>query len=294
MNLVMTLLVRDEIDLVENNINFHLERGVDGVVAVDNGSTDGTREILEEMSKSAPIKVIDEPGRNYDQTRWVTRAALYARDEMGADWVLNNDADEFWVCNDGSLKDVISSFQNNNTLLCQRRNMIWGYDSPDNQPWYSRLCARVNVPFQKPALQNIYDQSLPCPFFYLNLPPKALVRTEGLVEITQGNHSAVFDTTKSAVEAPIDIFHFPVRSRSQFEQKIIQGGQAYENNTRFPESIGWHWRRWYRLYLDKGIDAALADALPSVATLERDLKDGVAVEDKRFSSIVGRTSGWVD
>lgn len=294
MNLVMTFLVRDEIDLVENNINFHLEKGVDGVVVIDNGSTDGTREILEDMGKSAPITVLDEPGRDYHQTRWVTRAALYARDMMGAEWVLNNDADEFWVSKDGSLKDVISYAQANNTLLCPRRNMIWGYDSPEDRPWYERLVYRVTVPVEKTALQNIYDSPLPCPFFYLDLPPKALVRTEGLVKITQGNHSALFDTSVSAVEAPIDIFHFPVRSRTQFEKKIVQGGQAYERNTQFPESIGWHWRRWYRLYRNEGIDAALADALPSTAALAGDLQDGVAIEDKSFASLVERTCNWVD
>lgn len=293
MYLAMTLLVRDEVDLIENNINFHLERGVDGVVAVDNGSTDGTREILEDMSKSAPITVMHESGRDYDQTRWVTRAALYARDTMGAEWVLNNDADEFWVSKDGSLKDVISSAHANSILLCSRRNMIWGYDAPVDRPWHQRLIYRVNKPTQKPKLQNIYDDPLPCPFFYLDLPPKALVRTEHLVEVTQGNHNALYDTPVSAVDAPIEIFHFPVRSRKQFEEKIVQGGRAYETNTRFPESIGWHWRRWYQLYRQQGIDAAFADALPSAEELAADLRDEVAVEDRCFASIVGRTSNWV-
>ncbi|MEQ8717786.1 MAG: glycosyltransferase family 2 protein [Acidimicrobiales bacterium] len=289
MTLVMTLLVRDELELVGRNILFHLERGVDRVVAIDNASTDGTRELLGEMSRSAPITIIDEPGRDYDQSTWVTRAALYARDRMGADWVLNNDADEFWVSKGGSLKDVIASATADNLLLCPRRNMIWGYDSPDDQPWYERLVYRVAAPVEKPALRNIYDSPLPCPYFYLDLPPKALVRTEGLVKVAQGNHAALFDTPASAVEAPIDIFHFPARSRNQFEKKIVQGGQAYERNKRFPESTGWHWRRWYRLYRNKGIDAALADALPSTAALARDLQNGVAVQDHGFASIMGRT-----
>ena len=285
MNLVMTLLVRDERDLVEKNILFHLEQGIDGAVVVDNGSIDGTREILEEMSKSVPIKVIHEPGRDYDQTRWVTRAALYARDWMGADWVLNNDADEFWVSKTGSLKDMLSDARTNNILRCKRKNMIWGYDAPEDRPWYDRLIYRVATAIERPVLENIYEQPLPCPYFYLDLPPKALMRTENLVTVSQGNHSACFDVPVSAAEAPIDIFHFPVRSRKEFEKKIVQGGAAYKRNTQFPENIGWHWRRWYRLYLEQGIDAALKDALPSTAALTADLKKGVVVEDVRFSAI---------
>ena len=38
MKLVMTLVVRDEVDIIRQNIDFHLARGVDYLIAVDNGS----------------------------------------------------------------------------------------------------------------------------------------------------------------------------------------------------------------------------------------------------------------
>ena len=38
MRLVMTLLVRDEEDIVRANVDFHLARGVDFVIATDNRS----------------------------------------------------------------------------------------------------------------------------------------------------------------------------------------------------------------------------------------------------------------
>jgi len=285
MKLVMTLLVRDEYDVIKANILFHLERGVDAVVVVDNGSVDGTREVLEELSKSADIRIIDEPGRNYDQTTWVTGAAFIARDEMGANWVLNNDADEFWVGRDGSLKDVLSQAGSNNVLLCKRLNMVAGYNTPEDKPWYERLTHRVKTPVARPKINDIYKDPLPCPFFYLDLPPKALARTEGLVNVAQGNHSASFETPASVVTAPIDIFHFPTRSSAQFERKITQGGAAYENNDFFPENIGWPWRRWYRLYREQGLEAALKDALPSTETLAADVRNGIAIEDRRFVSL---------
>ena len=42
MKLVMTLLVRDEQDIVRENLDFHLAQGVDQVIVTDNGSEDAT------------------------------------------------------------------------------------------------------------------------------------------------------------------------------------------------------------------------------------------------------------
>lgn len=44
--LIMTLLVKDEADMLEENLLFHHSMGVDGFIVTDNNSTDRTPEII--------------------------------------------------------------------------------------------------------------------------------------------------------------------------------------------------------------------------------------------------------
>ena len=105
----MTLLVRDEADIVSANIEFHLARGVDFVIATDNLSVDGTTDILRAYEQRGVLHYIRQTDDDYAQHRWVTDMARLARAKFGADWVINNDADEFWYPEQGSLKDALDT-----------------------------------------------------------------------------------------------------------------------------------------------------------------------------------------
>jgi hypothetical protein len=60
MNLVMTLIVRDEDDILEANLDYHLCQGVDHVLVIDHEFKDATPEILDRYSRAGCLHVIRE------------------------------------------------------------------------------------------------------------------------------------------------------------------------------------------------------------------------------------------
>jgi hypothetical protein len=96
MKLVLTLRARDEADVVDAQIAFHLNAGVDFIVATDHRSEDGTTELLERYAREGYLHLIREQGDEMREGEWATRMARVAATEFGADWVISSDADEFW------------------------------------------------------------------------------------------------------------------------------------------------------------------------------------------------------
>ena len=73
---------------LDEQLAFHLDAGVDFVIATDNRSQDGTTEILERYARDGRLHLIRETGDDLRQSEWVTRMARLAATEFGADWVL--------------------------------------------------------------------------------------------------------------------------------------------------------------------------------------------------------------
>jgi hypothetical protein len=60
--IVMTIAVRDEADIIEENLRYHLGAGVDFIIATDHRSEDGTTEILERYERDGLLHLTRETG----------------------------------------------------------------------------------------------------------------------------------------------------------------------------------------------------------------------------------------
>jgi len=285
MKLVMTLVCRDEADIIRENLETHLYFGVDHVIATDHASVDGTRDILAEYEQLGIATVIDQDSRDLMQSKWMTQMAELARTTHRADWVLNNDADEFWIPETGTLKDSLDN-KNASVMKTRRLNMVYAYDADSCASWVQRTVYRAARRIPKPALNDFYTETLEFPYFYHDLPPKALTRTNDLACIRAGNHDASYYVPVEQEVSNIHIFHFPVRSLAQFTRKIANGAKAILWNEDLRPRQCWHLRRWYRMAQNNGIVSAISDALPDQERLNQDLKDGVIVEDNTMRNIL--------
>jgi hypothetical protein len=267
MKLVMTLLVRDEEDALRANIEFHREQGVDFFIVTDNKSEDSTPDIAKEYESAGIAHYIYEGDDNYNQSAWVTRMARLAAAEFGADWVINNDADEFWWPRRGNLKDTFANIEEpNNIVVAPRHDFVPVVDERD--VFYHDMVYRKRV-----SLNTIGKP----------LPPKVAHRGDPDVQVAQGNHWAELTAEEVVIAELIDIFHFPIRSYAQFTNKIIKGGQAYERNTTHDKNVGGTWRKLYDEYKKNG----LVDFYREQSVTAEQIADGLSknelISDRRLS-----------
>jgi glycosyltransferase involved in cell wall biosynthesis len=240
MRLVLTLLVRDELDILPSTLDYHLAQGIDHVIVTDNGSRDGTRERLAEYEARGRVTVLDEAPSDFSQHRWVTRMARLAATRFGADWVLNGDADELFLWRPGTLRDGLQRIPAAVSRLVLRRHDFVACE---------RRCA---LP---PPAEMIYRKAASTNAAGEPLPPKMVHRGAADVVVCQGNHGASSGTfTGDAVEGEIEVFHYPVRTFAQFESKVRNGGSGYARNAELAEPIGFHKRRWYAQLLEGTLD----------------------------------------
>lgn len=243
-HLVMTLLVRDEADIVRQNIDFHLAHGVDFIIATDNGSVDGTRDILIEYQQKGLLHLIDEPSQGFAQAEWVNRMGQLAYEKFGATIIFHNDADEFWFPSTGNLK---TSFQRHAPATVQRvksYNII--LEDKNGEEVFPDDAIYMIQKVSKKIDPNISNNR------YLKKTHRKVMYAldKGYLTVSDGNHR-ITNGSKAIIQvrsSTMRIYHFPSRGKDHFYRKVINGGAALAQETRVANNVGSHWRKWYKAH----------------------------------------------
>jgi Glycosyl transferase family 2 len=258
MRLVMTLLVRDEVDVIRTFLEFHYARDVDFIVATDNGSTDGTNDVLKLYERDGRLSLIDDPSE-LSQEAQVTHMARLAASDFGADWVINSDADEFWFARQGTLREVLDSMRRR----VGRVRCSWSHfpPRPGDSFFADRMTARLCVP-QPPRFHH---------------QRKLVHRADRTVVVAGGNHDASGRKLRRATkDSPIDVLHFPLRSRAQFERKFLRWFDILP-------SLPPRYQEVYEAYQEGRLDQLWESYVISDEDLARGLRDGTYAVDTRLA-----------
>jgi glycosyl transferase family 2 len=264
MKLVLTLRARDEADVIDANVDFHLNAGVDFVVATDHRSADGTREILESYASQGVLHLVREDGDVRGDL--ITPMARMAARDFGADWVINADADEFYWPRGGSLKEVLASVPARYGVVRALLRQFVPRPDEDGTSFAERMVVRMvtTAPINDP--RSLFRPNL-----------KSIHRGEPNATLTAGGHTLV-DSTLTPLRGwyPIEFLHFPLRSFEQCERKYsnMSNAVAHSRNAYYDQ---------VRSALREG---RLSDFYESLVVgddaLERGLGDGSLVVDTRL------------
>ncbi len=272
--IAMTMMVRDEADIVGTMIEHHLAQGIDLFLVTDNGSVDGTREILEAFAADGRIELAHDPRHLKQQHAVVTQMSREAA-RRGAVWVLNADADEFWVSKTPgrTIKDELATID----------PAIGAFEVPvidmtgagaDAGTGLQRLIYRDHRPDELLHELGIHAHAT---------PDVAFVARED-VEVAQGNHFVNIEPHGSLAEGQgLEVYHFPWRSLAQFARKVENAGRAYEASPHLRPSANHHGMRDYRRFQDGLLRTSYIARHPSAEELAEGLARGWFVEDRRIA-----------
>lgn len=253
MSTAAVMLVKDEADIIGYTVE-HLLGQVDHVIVADNGSTDGTKDILGRIQESVSdggfrLTLIDDDNPAYYQSQKTTELAMLAL-EAGHSWVVPCDADEWWYATDGRrLADFLDGLAPDVQIV---EALLYNHiPTALDPPAECAACGSTGFRSRRDGIHCLqcHGEVAPSPFRRLGWRkrehgalPKVAARLRPDLVIEPGNHGA--STQGTALRSGgFAVRHFSWRSPDQYVRKIRNGERAYAA-TDLPPSLGTHWRMW--------------------------------------------------
>ncbi len=286
MRIVTTLMIRDEADIVGAMLTHQREQGVDHVIVTDNASVDGTVDLLRTFERQGFVTLWHDPEHRKQQYRVVTRMARHAATELGADWVINADADEFMVARDPgrTIRDVLAAVPPSVDVL--RIPVVNLTGAPSR---VGSGLARLDLRDQR-SESELTTAGIP-----FHPTPNAVHRGHPEVEIAQGNHRAEAPGWGAPVDAlDAEVLHLPWRSWKQYSYKVRVSGEAYLANPELAPSPRHHGMQDFRRLQQGRLESTYVAKHPTAEEAAEGIASGAFAPETRLAHLEGPlTPGFV-
>jgi len=286
---VLAVNVVDNADTLREFLDWYQALGVDFIVAFDSGSTDGSRNILDEYARSGALSWMSQPRKNIDGFDPFSELARIAHDRFEADWIILADADEFLCITGESLHSILQEAKRDeiSVLSIPRFNMTGTPPAP-GQNALEVLNLRIDQPLAL-SRQERLSGDIKIPQIFAPIRPKTIVLASRFVEYGAGAHTATTSSGRTAERAELRMLHYPFRSYEEFERKVENITVWMAANTHLPPSWGWHWRRYIRLREEGRLKQEFDGQFVSLERARQLIEEGACSVDDTIASWVRRS-----
>jgi mannose-6-phosphate isomerase-like protein (cupin superfamily) len=206
-------VLRDAADLVPFLCGHYLGLGFGHLRFVDDGSSDGSFELLTELSRqSDQVSVTRVVQDNFQQEQLLTQAANEIID-AGYRVIIPFDADEFWSFSPDDLNEIRDL--DPETAFCGRwSNFVQHRSAADN------TASLLGITYRAPSLCDATEATItnfrrP---FVCYWERKIAVKTGSPLAFGRGQHS-LHDWPACVSDKEFEIFHIPLRTQSEIEKR---------------------------------------------------------------------------
>jgi len=243
-------MIKNEADIIESYLRYHLHI-FDGIVILDNGSTDRTMEIISLMQKEGlPIEVKEDDSLAFAQGDKTTELIDYTFKHFAPDLIFPLDVDEFLT--------APASPENPRRLIDRLQTGKKIYYLEQDYTYFP-----VHINEKELFIPRRITYASPIKDYW----PKVVVSREIWESyspvISGGNHDLLFDKgdLEQEILAPLKIRHFPYRSLEQAKSKIAVGWINTLASYSYNVGHNYHWQALFEIIKHNNFNLRLEDIL---------------------------------
>jgi hypothetical protein len=279
--------VRDEVELIEKCIR-HLQLvGIESIVVIDNNSRDGTEWILDRLSSAGEIELLRTSGDPLKDVDYFLRGVDIARSKFSPEWILVQDADEFWLHRSGDLNAIVRG-ATSEVLLVDRFNACLSERllrqlEENPQPRFGELDL-----FVEPLRLSRATMDANPSIRWISGKPveKVIARADAIAGVSAGGHGIIGRHGSALPSCRIEeavIIHVPFSTPTRFQRKIENVKSLFDRHPAlFSGGGGWHWRRWVELFEKGQLRAEFDNQSLSQATVDYLRDEGIVCRTAKY------------